>query len=458
MAASQEARLKLWREQDFYAVLGVARGASAMEVKRGFRRVALTCHPDKVRDEDREEATKRFQLIAEAYNVLADAKLRRRYDAERRICITASDPRPNREVRARPADLTSNVAGAHDFLQCTGCKNRCLRLDLRRCPGCAKMVCVSCKMCADCKSIIPTTAVTPLKKQPEPAPTSPRPWWAGGPASPDQQEDENRMPPPLRKVPGAGYFAGTGLAHSRAWTPPFPPSPSRATRTTFHTPRSPTPDPAAESPPSPSPCFSPLRPSQAEEASDEVQDGEKVPPPMDSLNILLTMGFKEPDAREAVETHSTLEAALEHLMLSAHRARAEAGAAFAAVAETASAIMKVGERVGEHLQSWWGGAGKLNEEPRYFFPKGCAVEYHSRSTDSWIHARVQSFDLATNTYCLEVHPQAPVERVRLRREMLEKPGLVPELLEQGFSEEQASLAAHHCSSLEAALNWLEVGN
>lgn len=177
-------------------------------------------------------------------------------------------------------------------------------------------------------------------------------------------------------------------------------------------------------------------------------------PPMDSLNILLSMGFKEPDAREAVETHSTLEAALEHLMFSAHRARAEADAAFAVMAETASALMKVGERVGEHLQSWWGGTGKLNGELRYFFPKGCAVEYHSRSSDTWIHARVQSVDLATNTYCLEVHPHAPVERVRLRRELLDKPGLVPELLEQGFTEEQASMAAHQCSSLEAAMNWL----
>ncbi|CAK0877357.1 unnamed protein product [Prorocentrum cordatum] len=66
MAAAEKERLRRWQEHDFYGILGVADSASAADVKRGFRRVALTCHPDKVPLEERAQATKRFQLIAEA--------------------------------------------------------------------------------------------------------------------------------------------------------------------------------------------------------------------------------------------------------------------------------------------------------------------------------------------------------------------------------------------------------
>mmetsp|Transcript_115434 Transcript_115434/g.248085 ORF Transcript_115434/g.248085 Transcript_115434/m.248085 type:complete len:104 (+) Transcript_115434:87-398(+) len=80
MAAQRAARDARWRATDFYAVLGVSSAAPHVEVKKGFRRVALTCHPDKVPVEEREEATKRFQLIAEAYEVLSSEEQRTQYD------------------------------------------------------------------------------------------------------------------------------------------------------------------------------------------------------------------------------------------------------------------------------------------------------------------------------------------------------------------------------------------
>ena len=45
MAAA--ARLARWKEHDFYDILGVAPDACQNEIKRAFRKIALTCHPDK---------------------------------------------------------------------------------------------------------------------------------------------------------------------------------------------------------------------------------------------------------------------------------------------------------------------------------------------------------------------------------------------------------------------------
>jgi hypothetical protein len=45
-------------------------------------------------------------------------------------------------------------------------------------------------------------------------------------------------------------------------------------------------------------------------------------------------------------------------------------------------------------------------------PKGLHVAYHSNSVGGWIPAEIQGFDEATNSYSLNVHPQAVAERIR----------------------------------------------
>ena len=63
--------------KDYYATLGIGRGASDPEIKRAYRRLASQHHPDKGGSKDR------FQEIEEAYRVLSDAAARQEYDNPR---------------------------------------------------------------------------------------------------------------------------------------------------------------------------------------------------------------------------------------------------------------------------------------------------------------------------------------------------------------------------------------
>src|SRR3989304_1131353 len=67
-------------KRDYYEVLGIARGASADDVKRAYRRLAMQFHPDRVPTEQKAEAEERFKDVSEAYEVLADEEKRGRDD------------------------------------------------------------------------------------------------------------------------------------------------------------------------------------------------------------------------------------------------------------------------------------------------------------------------------------------------------------------------------------------
>lgn len=64
--------------QDYYQVLGIARDASADEVKKSYRRLAKQYHPDVNRGN--KDAEERFKQISEAYTILSDKKKRQQYD------------------------------------------------------------------------------------------------------------------------------------------------------------------------------------------------------------------------------------------------------------------------------------------------------------------------------------------------------------------------------------------
>lgn len=65
-------------EKDYYKILGVERTATADEIKKAYKKVAIKYHPD--RNPGDKEAEEKFKQAAEAYDVLRDADKRARYD------------------------------------------------------------------------------------------------------------------------------------------------------------------------------------------------------------------------------------------------------------------------------------------------------------------------------------------------------------------------------------------
>lgn len=65
-------------QRDYYEVLGVSRSASADEIKKAYRKLALKFHPDRNQGDD--EAVAKFKEASEAFDVLGDAEKRQRYD------------------------------------------------------------------------------------------------------------------------------------------------------------------------------------------------------------------------------------------------------------------------------------------------------------------------------------------------------------------------------------------
>jgi len=65
-------------KKDFYEILGVDKGATAVEIKKAYRKKAIKYHPDK--NPDDKSAEENFKKAAEAYEILSDDNKKARYD------------------------------------------------------------------------------------------------------------------------------------------------------------------------------------------------------------------------------------------------------------------------------------------------------------------------------------------------------------------------------------------
>jgi curved DNA-binding protein CbpA len=90
---------------DPYEILGLTKTASADDIKKAYRKLARTSHPDLHPDDA--GAEERFKAISAAYDILKDPETRARYDAGEIDGLGAE--RPKRQYYRDFADATDNV-------------------------------------------------------------------------------------------------------------------------------------------------------------------------------------------------------------------------------------------------------------------------------------------------------------------------------------------------------------
>ncbi len=77
-------------KRDYYEVLGVAKGASADEIKKAYRKLAVKYHPDK--NPGDKAAEEKFKEAAEAYSILSDSEKKARYDQYGHAGVAGAGP------------------------------------------------------------------------------------------------------------------------------------------------------------------------------------------------------------------------------------------------------------------------------------------------------------------------------------------------------------------------------
>lgn len=80
-------------DQDYYRVLEVDRESSHERIRKAYRRLVLKYHPDK--EKDNPVALEKFHLIRDAWEILGNERLRRRYDEARWIAGLVSKKQPD---------------------------------------------------------------------------------------------------------------------------------------------------------------------------------------------------------------------------------------------------------------------------------------------------------------------------------------------------------------------------
>jgi curved DNA-binding protein CbpA len=122
--------------KDYYCILGVNKDASAQDIKKAFRQLALRYHPDR-NPGNLKQAEEKFKEINEAHEVLGDEQKRRRYDHllswpeySRRIIVIndATNDRADldllREMLQRLADIDLSFKATNYQRKSWGCKRQ----------------------------------------------------------------------------------------------------------------------------------------------------------------------------------------------------------------------------------------------------------------------------------------------------------------------------------------------
>lgn len=73
-------------EKNYYQILNINRDASIEQIKKAYKKLALKYHPDRNIDNNKKkEAEQKFKDIVEAYSILSNENLRKKYDNNKKI-------------------------------------------------------------------------------------------------------------------------------------------------------------------------------------------------------------------------------------------------------------------------------------------------------------------------------------------------------------------------------------
>lgn len=440
MSAAAKDKRRRWQGLDFYGALDLCSNASQAEVKRGFRKVALTCHPDKVPEAEREAATQRFQLIAEAYEVLSDAKTRAEYDDVRRRVAGPFDgarfddlfrPAYRRQGSDRAAEAARNPGseaatpsrqpypqskmpqasdpsrrrgfpfGGFGFEEsCHACGNRCPGVDMF--PVGTALVCPRCRRAGIQPKQRPSAPQEQQQtRSQQPAASSPqrlqqRP----------QPEPQSRPAPPA--PPAAPVPAGREPTANRTSSPREHVKDVKRTAS----------DACARRPSEPSP------PQAPSDGDNDTEEGEDI---LLMRDILLAMGFDPAATESAIKRCSSIEAAVEFLMQQFKTPSKQS----AADRQKAKAELHA-----------------VAEEPLMTSHPSCSSATGQLPVEVWARGLSAEPKLSTRT------PQpaaAPPEAIAAKAASQD---LKETLLSLGFSQADVDAASIRCSSVEAAVEFL----
>ena len=92
------------KKKNYYKILGIPRNADKAAIKKAYRTLAMTMHPDRhpdLVDEEKKRMEARFADVGEAYEVLSNDELRRKYDLGEPV-FENQGPGPGQQHRQHP--------------------------------------------------------------------------------------------------------------------------------------------------------------------------------------------------------------------------------------------------------------------------------------------------------------------------------------------------------------------
>jgi DnaJ-class molecular chaperone len=95
--------------ENLYDILEVAKDASTEDINKSYKKLARKWHPDRHRDQkDKDEATEKFKVISEAYQILSDETKRKLYDRGGMVAVNNNESGGH---GVNPFDLFSQMFG-----------------------------------------------------------------------------------------------------------------------------------------------------------------------------------------------------------------------------------------------------------------------------------------------------------------------------------------------------------